>query len=123
RLKSRLEIENFSRQSVLSIEPDFHAKVLTQNLTVLMAVPADEPVERNTAHRQHTYPINMTQALSRMKNTVGLLLTRFDTRTLLEDILKVIIHCVEPIRPEPKVQRKFITSRRNRFYPCYKRAL
>lgn len=123
RLKSRLEVENFSGKSVLSIEQDFHAKILTQNLTVLTTRVADEPVERNTAHRQHAYQINMTQALSRMKNTVVLLLTRFDIRTLLEDILKVIINCVEPIRPDRKVQRQFRPSRRNRFNPCYKRAL
>lgn len=123
RLKSRLEIENFSGTEGLSVEPDFHAKVLTHNLTVLTASAADEPVERNTAHRQHAYRINMTQALSRMKNTVVLLLTQFDIRTLLENLLNVIIQCIEPIRPGRKVPRKFRPARRSRFNPCYKRAL
>lgn len=121
RLKSRLEIENFSGKSVLSVEQDFHAKILTQNLTALTATIANAQVQARTAHRCHTYKINLTEALSKMKYSVVLLLTRVSIRSILTALIRVIAACIEPIRPDRKYPRKSRPSRRNRFNYCYKR--
>ena len=43
-LKSRIEIENFTGKSVLAVYQDFHAKVLTANLTAILAQPAQKVV-------------------------------------------------------------------------------
>lgn len=121
RLKSRLEIENFSGKSVLSVEQDFHAKILTQNLTALTATIANAQVQARTAHRSHPYKINLTEALSKMKYTVVLLLVRRSIRSILTALIRVIAACIEPIRPDRKYPRKSRSSRRNRFNYCYKR--
>jgi len=123
RLKSRLEIENFSGKSVLSVEQDFHAKILTQNLTALTAAAANKQAQAKTAHRQYDYKINMTEALSKMKYTVVLILVRQSIRSLLDALVKVVASCVEPIRPDRQYPRKTRPSRRNRFNVCYKRPL
>ena len=43
-VKCRLEVENFSGQSVLTVYQDFHAKVFTKNLTAILAHPAQKVV-------------------------------------------------------------------------------
>ncbi len=121
RLKSRLEIENFSGKSVLSIEQDFHAKILTQNLTTLTVTVANEQVQARTAHRDHPYKINLTEALSKMKYSVVLLLIRPSIRSILTALIRVIAACIEPIRSDRKYPRISRPSRRNRFNYCYKR--
>lgn len=115
RLKSRLEIENFSGKSVLSVEQDFHAKILTQNLTALTATIANAQVQARTAHRCHAYKIYLTEALSKMKYSIVLLLTRASIRSILTALICVIAAYVEPIRPDRKYPRKSSSSRKNRF--------
>lgn len=39
-MKCRIEIENFSGESVWAVYQDFHAKVFTMNLTAILAHPA-----------------------------------------------------------------------------------
>ena len=104
RLKSRLEIENFSGKSVLSVEQDFHAKILTQNLTTLTATVANEQVQARTAHRYHPYKVNLTEALSKMKYSVVLLLIRPSIRSILTALIRVIAACIEPIRLDRNTQ-------------------
>jgi hypothetical protein len=70
RLKQWVEIENFSGKSVLSVKQDFYAKVLSTNLTAMVANAAQQQVDKATAHRQHTYQVNFAQALTKMKNTL-----------------------------------------------------
>ena len=46
-VKSRLELENFSGKSVLSVYQDFHAKVFAKNLVWIMAFPANNALKGN----------------------------------------------------------------------------
>ena len=61
--KMRIEIENFSGKSVLAVYQDFHAKVLTANLTAILARPAQEVVTQNSAEKKYLYRVNMTNRL------------------------------------------------------------
>jgi hypothetical protein len=72
--KMRIEIENFSGKSVLAVYQDFHAKVLTTNLTAILARPAQEVVTQDSAEKKYLYRVNMTNALSKMKDTIVWLL-------------------------------------------------
>ena len=125
RLKQWVEIENFSGKSVLSVKQDFHAKVLTTNLTAMVANAAQKQVDKATSHRKHDYQINFAQALSKMKNTLVELLL-FSTQKLqskLEMLIDFMACTIEPIRegrsyPRPKSKMK------NRIFYCnYKRAM
>ncbi|MCP4757237.1 MAG: IS4 family transposase [Proteobacteria bacterium] len=120
-VKQRIEVENFSGKSVLSVYQDFHAKVFTKNLTAVVAYPLMDKVERKYRHRQHSYQLNFTQALSRMKDTIILLFTEIHSvvEYLIDKLHELFLVTVEPIRSGRKYPRKAKVQRKG-FYPCYK---
>jgi len=118
-MKSRIEVENFSGKSVESVYQDFYAKVFTANLTAAMVHPAQDIVEQQTEQRVHSYQVNLTQALSKMKDTVVLLFHRLNIRELISSLLTLFIQTIEPIRPDRKFPRKKGVKKQG-FYPCYK---
>jgi hypothetical protein len=105
-LKSRIEIENFTGKSVLAVYQDFHAKVLTANLTAILAQPAQEVVAQQNRGRKYTYQVNMTNALSKMKDTVVLLVRRATILPILERLWQLFTQTIEPIRPGRSYPRK-----------------
>ena len=124
RLKQWVEIENFSGKSVLSVKQDFYAKVLSTNLTAMVANAAQQQIDKTTAHRQHDYQVNFAQALSKMKNTVIQLLL-FSVRKLqakLEALIDYIACTIEPIRRGRRYSRSNSKSKNRIFYCNYKRA-
>lgn len=118
-MKCRIEIENFSGTSVLAVYQDFHAKVFTSNLTAILARPAQEVVTQTSADKKHLYQVNMTNALSKMKDAVVLLLHRSSIAALLDSLWQLMIKTIEPIRPD----RSFPRTKRvkpKKFPMCYK---
>jgi hypothetical protein len=118
-MKCRIEIENFSGISVLAVYQDFHAKVFTANLTAILARPAQESVNHDNANKNYAYQINMTNALSKMKDTVVLLFQRDNILSLLQALWQLMIKTIEPIRPGrsyPRIKR----VKPKRFPICYK---
>lgn len=75
-MKCRIEIENFTGKSALSVYQDFHARVFSKNLTAMLTFTAQEQVELSTAERKQSYRINFTQALSTMRDGIVLLFQR-----------------------------------------------
>lgn len=120
-MKSRLEIENFSGKSILSVYQDFHAKMFSKNLTSILAFPTRKIVKQSSQGKKYEYQINFTQALSKMKDAIVLLFNRPNSmvKILLSGLQQIFLQTIEPIRPgrkyvrEPKAYQK-------RFRPCYK---
>jgi len=117
--KCRIEIENFSGKSLESVYQDFHAKVFAMNLTAAMTHPAQDIITGECEQKKHPYRINVTQALSKMKDAIVLLFTRSNIMELLNKLLDLFIATIEPIRPGRKYPRKHSVQKRG-FYPCYK---
>jgi hypothetical protein len=118
-MKGRIEIENFSGTSVLAVYQDFHAKVFPANLTAILAQPAQKIVNQGNADKIHAYQINMTNALSKMKDTIVLLFQRDNILSLLQALWQLMIKTIEPIRPGrsyPRIKR----VKPKRFPMCYK---
>ena len=118
-MKSRIEIENFTGKSVLAVYQDFHAKVFTANLTAILVHPAQKAVEHKSQGRKYTYQVNMTNALSKMKDTIVLLVQNSTVLPILERLWQVITQTIEPIRPGRSYPRKK-RVRRRRFPMAYK---
>ncbi len=123
-LKQWVEIENFSGKSVLSVKQDFYAKVLSTNLTAMVANAAQQQVDKATAHRKHEYQVNFAQALSKMKNTLIelLLLSVHKLQGKLEALIDYIARTIEPIRRGRGYSRSTSKSKNRIFYCNYKRA-
>jgi len=115
--KSRIEIENFSGKSVESVYQDFHAKVFAMNLTATLTHPAQDIITGE--QKKYAYRINVTQALSKMKDSIVLLFKRPNIMELLTKLFDLFLVTIEPIRPGRKYPRKQRVQRRG-FYPCYK---
>jgi len=118
-LKLRVEVENWSGKSTLSIYQDFHAKVFTANLAALLAHPAQKEVALQSQSKQYTYPINFSHLLSKMKDTVVRLLRCPVVEDILDSLWQIMLHTIEPIRPGRKFPRNK-TGRVRRFAMAYK---
>ena len=114
-MKHRLELENFTGKSVLSVYQDFHAKILAGNLAAVLAHPSQDLVDRETAGRKHKYQINTTQLLSKMKDVIILLFDREGIVQLIRKLIVLAARTIEPIRPNRKYPRpKKVAAKRFR---------
>lgn len=104
-IKLRVEVENWSGKSALSIYQDFHAKVFTANLTAILAQPAQQEVARQSQSKLYTYQVNFTHLLSKMKDTVVLLLRGPAIENILASLWQIMVHTIEPIRPGRRYPR------------------
>jgi hypothetical protein len=118
-VKWRVEIENFCGKSVLCVMQDFHAKVVTTNLTALLAHQAQQELP-TTSRRRHRVRVNFSHAVARMKNTIVRLFSAPNRAKVLNAFVDLLRRTVEPIRPGrtfPRVKR--LTP--PRFRQTYKR--
>ncbi len=120
-MKCRIELENFTGKSVLSVYQDFHARVFSKNLVTILASPTTDAIDQKYQERTYRYQINFTQVLSKMKDSVILLFNRpvNIVRELITKLHKIFILTVEPIRPGRKFPRNH-KIRKKIFNPCYK---
>jgi hypothetical protein len=116
-MKSRLEIENFSGKSCLSIAQDFYAKIFSCNLTSILVNSTSEMVGKISKIRKRDYKPNFTQALNRMKNSIVLLFFREEeiVKGYLNELNKLFIANLEIVRKERHFERNFRKSKR--IYP------
>jgi len=113
-MKCRIEIENFTGKSALSVYQDFHARVFSKNLTAMLTFTAQEQVELSTAERKQSYQINFTQALSTMRDSIVLLFQRTGAivQKIICNLLTTIASAIEPVRPGRKYLRNHKRSQR-----------
>lgn len=113
-MKCRIEIENFSAQSELSVYQDFHARIFSKNITSMLTFAVQDSIEPATRYRKHSYKINFTQALSTMRDTIVLLFqkTRQTMHAMITDLLTTFAQSLEPVRPGRKYPRNHKRSQR-----------
>jgi hypothetical protein len=105
--KCRLEVENFSGKSTLSIYQDFHAKVFSKNLISALSFPTRQTVYQDNQGKKYEYQINFTQALSKSKGVLALLFNSPFEKiiNLISDLHVIFTKTLEPIRPGRKFPR------------------
>ena len=120
-IKCRIELENFSGKSALSVYQDFHAKVFAKNLVWMMAFPVQDRLDGDINPGKYQYQINFTQALSKSKGVIALLF--LDAAKLIKrfiaDLQNIFQRTVEPIRPGRKYPRNHKAKPR-RYFLQYK---
>lgn len=120
-IKCRMELENFSGKSVLSVYQDFHATIFAKNLVSILASPVNDHLENNSENMKYVYHINFTQALSKSKGIIALLFHETIKKIvqLIAELQDIFQRTVEPIRPGRKYPRNHKASPR-KFFPAYK---
>ena len=108
KMKSWIEIENFSGKSVESVYQDFYAKVFAKNLTAILASTTSRDIDAVYKTRKYLYQINYAQAYAEMKRIIPLLFLRSkDTVSeIISALREFLIQTVEPVRPGRKFPRK-----------------
>ena len=120
-IKCRMELENFSGKSVLSVYQDFHAKIFAKNLVSILASQVNKHLEHIREDKKYVYHINFTQALSKSKAVMVLLFheTKSKINQHIAELQNIFQRTVEPIRPGRKYPRKQMPSPR-KFFLAYK---
>lgn len=121
RQKQWLEIETFSGKSTLSIFQDFHAKMLTLNITAFMVAESQKQVNNTMSTRMHRYKINFAQALSKMKDTVIDLIRNIGDHTRIRQVLQYLSDTVDAVIPNRSFPRHITNTHPNIKNLCYKR--
>lgn len=120
-IKCRMDLENFSGKSPLSVYQDFHAKVFAKNLVALMAFHVKDVLDKPDGTKMYQYQINFTQALSKSKGVIALLFhdSSKRIRRLIADLQYIFQRTIEPIRPGRKYPREHKAKPR-KFFLQYK---
>ena len=122
-MKSRIEIENFSGKSALSVYQDFHARVLSKNIASIFALPVNDMLAtaETAPKRKHNYQVNFTHALTKTRDLVPLLFQRSikKIKLIIDALFELLAETIEPIRPGRRYPRNHRISAR-KYYLCYK---
>jgi hypothetical protein len=116
---ARFELENWTGLSIEAIYQDFYATIFTKNLATILALPAQQTIDSQTVSRKYRYQLNMTNLVSKLKDTVVFLFTECHLPPLLHSWWRLIIQTIEPVRPNrsfPRIKR----VHRRRFPMKYK---
>lgn len=118
-IKSRLQVENWSGRSVEAVYQDFYATIFTKNLAAIVAQPAQQCLAHQTSTRKHPYQINMTNLISKLKDTLLHLFHDLDLPPLFQALWHQMLRTIEPVRPNRSFPRKKPVERK-RFPMNYK---
>jgi hypothetical protein len=118
-LKYRIQIENFSGKSVHSVYQDFHAKMVSKNLTAIIASTTKEAIAEKSKHLVYSHQLNLAQALAHMKDSIVLLFIRSEKKVkhLVEKIRKLLVQTTEGYRPDRKYPRNHRVKQKRFFLP------
>ena len=122
RQKLWLEIENYSGKSALSVKQDYYGKIVSLNLTSIIARESQMAVESKHKGRLLKYKVNFAQALSKMKDNVVLLLLNVNLKERIQQLIGYIASTIEAVR----TNRHFARKKRHHYnkkinHLCYKR--
>lgn len=107
RLKSRLDLENFSGETVEAVRQDFHAAVLLCNLESLLTQPAAAAVAEASEDHQHAKQVNRADSYHALKDQVlDLLYSDIAAETVIGKLQRLFVSNPVSVRPERKVPRR-----------------
>ena len=110
-LKVKMQIENFTGNTPISIYQDFFATLYLANLAGVLAFEYRDEIEsiHNTPENKLTYKLNINMTISALKQNVIKLLScpsPQDSAAILTNIAQRLQGCVVPVRPGRSEERK-----------------
>ena len=106
-LKSRLELENFSGETLEAVRQEVHAAVLMANLESLLSEPAQAALTEQNSPAIHPRQINRANSYHALKDQVLDLLYRdVPASTVINQLMKLFKGSPVPVRPDRKVPRR-----------------
>lgn len=117
-LKSRLQIENFTGKTPISIEQDFYATIYLANMVALAKKDANIIIEERNIDKnlKHEYKVNTNILIGKLKDNLILMHLEKKSRKrkkMLKEITDEIVRNTIPIRQNRKYERR-MTLRANK---------
>ena len=100
--KNKIQVENFSGYSDISIQQDFYCSLFIGNLQSLLISELDEEIKEKYSERKWEYKINENLSIGFLKNKIIELFLSKKPETILEELKYLLLQHVEPIRPNRK---------------------
>ena len=120
--KVRIEIENFSGESAIAIEQDFHATIFTCNVRSMLAMEAEEELKQQNLGKKlkYEYKINKNISAGILKDEIikVLLSKNANLEDFCNKLKKQMKLSMVPIRPG----RRYVRCKKgNKKYPMNRR--
>jgi hypothetical protein len=124
--KNSLQLESFSGQKVETILQDFYATVFVANLQSIISKQCEAEIILQTKYRKFKYKVNRNVAIGTMKHRIVKLFLEKRPKEMLEELEKIFLRHIEPIRPNRNFERTIRSRRLKGKYQTltnYKRAI
>jgi hypothetical protein len=110
-LKSKLQIQNFTGDTVISVEQDFYASIYLSNMVALAKNEANEKIAQNNEDKslKYEYKVNTNILIGKMKDSMVLMLLEDNSdkrHAMFHRIMQEITKNMVPIRPGRSKVRK-----------------
>lgn len=125
-LKNVIQVEKFTGYTELVIQQDFFCALLMSNIQSLLVSELEEQVNNQYKGRKYEYKINTNLSFGLMKDRMVEILINEKAENLVEELKKLFLSNVVPIRPGRKNKRekdKFRTRKKPLFLKNFKNAL
>lgn len=127
-LKNKLEIENFSGRTLISVQQDFYATMYLSNLVAITKIMSDEEIKKQAKDKElkYKYQTNESRLISQLKDEMILCLLIEDPTKrseVMERIIQAAARNKSPIRSERSFDRKDPEKRRRSIRRYRKKSL
>lgn len=105
-LKCKIRVECFSSKHSEGVLQDFHASIISMNLTKIMTHEATEELEDQGIKKKYIHQVNISHALSCFRDHFIEMIFSNDPSKILKRITKWLVRFSEPIRKGRSYARK-----------------
>jgi len=110
-LKNRLQLQNFTGDTVIAVEQDFYASMYLSNMVALAKNEANEKIAQNNEDKtlKYEYKVNTNILIGKMKDSMVLMLLEDNSekrKAMFHRIMQEITKNMVPIRPGRSKIRK-----------------
>lgn len=125
-LKIKLQLENFTGKTVLSVFQDFYASMFLSNMATFAKYVTDAEIQKDNADKNldYEYKTNVNILIGKLKDNLVLAMLEPNSNKRDHALKKVLAEIAKnrtPIRPDRQFERK--TPRKKRFFMNKKSAL
>lgn len=125
-LKIKLQLENFTGKTVLSVFQDFYASMFLSNMATFTKYVTDAEIQKDNADKNldYEYKTNGNILIGKLKDNLVLAILEPDSKKREQALKKVLAEIAKnrtPIRPDRQFERKI--PRKKRFFMNKKSAL
>jgi hypothetical protein len=103
--KNKIQLESFTGHKVNTIMQDFYATFFIGNLQEILSKPSQIRAKEKTKDHKYEYKINRNVAIGLMKNKIVRLFIDEAPQSILDQLERLFIRHLEPIRPDREYER------------------